>query len=489
MKIFLLSSVAETRTKIESLLHDYFEIETFDSGKAVLERLKKFIPEAIIMDHSLPDFQTFPFIDRIRNKAATRKLQFIIVSRESSNEFLEKAVRSGITHYIGVPFEPQMFVERVLTALNPNAAPAVRERRIQQRVQVPVRVVSFGRISYITENMIHLESHIRPKIGDVLTIKSLLCPELDVEHIEVIVREVGKDTFYSYPNAIDAEWKDLEIKEKIRKYIVANRHLNSPKKIKVLFIEPSMKRQEIFTTKIRQSSYSVRFTSSIEEAISDLPFMKPTGIVMPYHLWEQSSEVLQKDYLKNLFEHSKHWILYGDEERPPLQSVANAFEAPGDAISILFAVEQLMPPLKPDPNILYFSKQLEDSRVKFYLHGTVVSVKELGLDIELFAEIIPPCNLQIDLKALSKENLRNPYIRVFPPTHVFSQNGKSGVLAQSQFLGINDQQGQAVRQWLIDEELKNERKRIEAIPPKPTSPEEIAEMKKKEAEREARKPK
>jgi len=132
---------------------------------------------------------------------------------------------------------------------------------------------------------------------------------------------------------------------------------------------------------------------------------------------------------------------------------------------------------------LYFNKTLEDSRVKIHLEGNVVVLQEIGLELELGKEISPPCNLQLDLKVLNDAAIRNPYVRTWPPVSKVTVNGSQGVRMKTHFLGMNEQQGQAVRKWLIDEELKNNRKKLEAITPKATTPEEIEEMKKKEAER------
>jgi CheY-like chemotaxis protein len=481
--LFILTTSQEMKSKLESVLSDFFELQFIKSGDEALSKMRDELPQAIVMDYSIYGPKTFNFIDKVRNKAPTRHLPFIIISRESSNAFVEKAVRSGVSHYIGMPFDTKMLIEKIQHALEPENHPPPKERRISLPVQIPVQVTSFGRISFISGTGVHLETHIKPELGSSLFISSPLSAALKLDHMEVAVTSVTRDTYYNYPYAVDADWKDAPIQAEVQQWINAHRHLNSPKKIKILFLEPDLHRQEIFTSKIDQQTHSVRFAADFKAANSDLLFMKPAGVVVPYEDWQEASPVQQKEFIKNLEIQKVKLIMCGPDQPASIESTVQPFQCPDDEISILFAVEQVLPATKPDPNLLYFNKSLEDSRVKIHFEGNVVVLQEIGMELELAKEITPPCNLQLDLKVLNDATIRNPYVRAWPPASKVTVNGHAGVRMQTHFLGINEQQGQAVRKWLIDEELKNNRKKLEAIAPKATTSEEIEEMKKKEAEK------
>ncbi len=472
------------KAKLQSVLAPVFDLIFIKSCDEALSKMRDELPDAIVMDYSIEGQKTFNFIDKVRNKAPTRHLPFIIVSRESGNSFVEKAVRSGVSHYIGMPFDSKMLIEKIQFALEPENHPPPKERRISLPVQIPVQVTSFGRISFISGTSIHLETHIKPELGSSLFISSPLSLELKLDHLEVNVTSVTRDTYYNYPYAVDAEWKEAPLQAEIQQWINGHRHLNSPKKIKVLFLEPDLHRQEIFTSKIDQQTHSVRFANDFKTANFELLFMKPAGVVVPYEDWQEATPAQQKEFIKNLDIQKVKLIMCGADQPSIIDPEISPFQCPEDEISILFAVEQVLPATKPDANLLYFAKTLEDSRVKIHFEGNVVVLQEIGLELELSKEVAPPCNLQLDLKVLNDATIRNPYVRAWPPASKVTINGMPGVRMQTHFLGINETQGQAVRKWLIDEELKSNRKKLEAIAPKATTPEEILEMKKQQAEKE-----
>jgi len=472
------------KSKLSDVLSDFFELHFIRSGEEALARMREELPAAIVMDYSIYDQKTFNFVDKVRNKAPTRHLPFIIVSRESSNSFIEKAVRSGVSHYIGMPFDDKMLIEKIQFALEPLNHPPPKERRISLPVEIPVQVTSFGRISFISSTGVHLETHIKPELGTSLFISSPLSAALKLDYLEVRVTGVSRDTYYNYPYAADAEWVDAPIQAEIQQWINAHRHLNSPKKIKILFLEPDLHRQEIFASKIDQQTHSVRFADDLKAANFELIFMKPAGVVIPFEDWAAATPAQQKEFIKNLEIQKVKWLMCGKDQPAVIDQVQPPFQCPEDELSILFAVEHVFPATKPDSNLLYFNKTLEDSRVKIHFDGKAVVLQEMGLDLELSKELTPPCNLQLDLKVLNDASIRNPYLRAWPPVSKVMINGIAGVRLKTHFLGINEQQGQAVRKWLIDEELKVNRKKIERVAPKPTTPEEVAEMKKQKAEKE-----
>ena len=58
---------------------------------------------------------------------------------------------------------------------------------------------------------------------------------------------------------------------------------------------------------------------------------------------------------------------------------------------------------------------LEDSRLRLFFSGKTIMLGELGVKIALSQEIAVPSNYQLNLKIFSEQDLRNPFVRAWPP--------------------------------------------------------------------------
>lgn len=467
--LLVLTTSKSNREKITSALGQQFDMEFLETGEAALASLRKKTPDAVILDNSLEDYLTFAFIDKVRNKAPTRNLPFIIVSRESTNSFVYQGVRSGVSHYIGIPFEPKILSDKIIVAIK-NGSVSMKEKYFEMKADLDLQVVAFGRISYISPTGIHLETNVSVKAGDVLSITSPLSDSLKLPQIEIAAETVTGDCYYNYPFAVDAHWVDPTVAKKIAQWINAHRNLNAPKKQKVLVVTPEMDLQEKLSGQINQSHFSLRFSANLQTLVEEIPFIQPACLAIDAKTWGSASAGELSKIQKILTEKSIPWILFGELQTPFKEgSCPSPFIAPPNPEGLVLAFEKLAPPLPVEPDRLYFSKTTEDSRLKIHFEGKAKTLGELGLDVALSKEVAPPCNLQINLKIFSEQDLRNPYIRVWPPLKKLndkdSEKGKYPVLLRSHFLGINDQQGQAIRLWLREEELKEKRKLLEAVPP------------------------
>ncbi|MDB5038189.1 MAG: hypothetical protein JWQ35_1717 [Bacteriovoracaceae bacterium] len=477
--LIVITTSSQTKEKLRKDLSETFELEIVNSGANALKSIQKNIPAAIVMDHSLEDYLTYQFIDKVRNNPATRNFPFIIISRESSNTFVEQGVRSGISHYIGVPYESKMLVEKLKMALSPDGRGS-HESYFDLPATIQTQIGSYGRISYISKEGIHFETHLKLDAGKKLDFKSPLSDALGEQVLSIQVTQVGTDVFYNYPFAVDAIWTDPTIIAKVDAWIKAHRNLDSPKKSKILFIGSDVALENKIVEVINRTQYSPRFEMTLEGGMMAIKFMKPSCVVVEEKLWQVTTPAIQQRFLKEL---QTPWILFGSGEPIVMpEGSPQPFYSPLQPGAVEIAVRNLVPPKPPDPDRLYFSKALEDSRLKIFFQGKVLVLGELGVTLVMEHEVVPPCNLQLDLKTFTAQDFRNPYIRVWPPVNKISgpetENGKFKYSVRSHFLGINDTQGQAIRQWLREEELKEKKKQLADITPKPKPVEKPPEPKK-----------
>jgi CheY-like chemotaxis protein len=464
--LIILTTSRPNAERLKKDLSGAFDLIFTQSGAQTLQSIQQKLPAAVVMDHSLEDYLTYRFIDKVRNNPVTRNLPFILVSRESSQSFVDQAVRSGVAHYIGIPYEREVLLEKIKTALNPETHSGGK-RYFTLATSLETSVVSYGRISFISEEGIHFETRLRLEPDQEVHFKSPLAEAIGEPHLVVRISQIGTDVFYNYPFAVDALWADPNIAKKVKSWIFANRHLNSPKKSKILFISSDLTFEGNFMRALDKSHYSARFESSLDAGIRAIPYLCPAVIVVDSAIWKGAGIAHRDQFLKKL---TVPWIVFGPEAiEGDLPS--KPFESPPDVSAIASAVLQVSPPKAPEASRIYFSKTLEDSRLRIFFKGKIVTLAESGATVLLEHDVVPPCNFHLDLKIFDNQNLRNPYIRVWPPAKKIapkdSENGKYKVTCQSHFLGVNDDQASAIRQWLRDEELREQRKLIADVPPKP----------------------
>lgn len=466
--LLLITSVSSTRKSLKKALAEDFDLEFVESGNEALDSLKEKIPAAVIMDHSLEDFHTNQFIDKVRNSPVTRNLPFIMVTRESTNSFVEQGVRSGVSHYIGIPFDAKVLVQKVKSSLDPTGS---QNWNMFFRIkgESETQAISFGRVSFVTNESIHFETHLKLAPGQKIHLSCPLTSAVSPNPLEVEVKSIGSDVFYNYPFAVDADWCDLAVRPKIASWILAHKHLNSPKKQKILIVLDEIDASNELQKDLDPSRYSIRIVRSLKEALESFPFMRPSCFIVKASDWKQAGPD-SKRLLEMMKNFGTRWVIAGQLDAPAQPYLVEPFRAPPEIENLGMAIRSVAPPLEPDPDRLYFSKTLEDSRCKFFFPAKTLVLGEMGVRLAFPFEVAPPCNMQLALKHFSEQNLRNPYIRVWPPLTKISgpesSSGKYPFSAETHFLGINEQQAQAIRQWLQNEELKDKRKAIADIVPK-----------------------
>jgi len=468
----LLSANAKTREQLTKVLKTEFAVFEHSTAESLLRELRKQRPFGIIMDLSAEDKPPFYIIDKVRNSPATRGIEFVIVSRDASKENLEKAVRAGVSHFIGIPFEKDVLLEKVRIAFG--AIPAHQAQSyFSLQNENKVKVMTYGRISYISKEGIHFECRLKLAPDDELYITCPLSQELGFQGIKIKITGVSQDVYYNYPFAMDAAWMDEIQKKQIGSWITSHRDLNSPKKTKILFIHPELDSQREFLALSNQTHYSLRFANHINEALESFIYMKPGCVVIHSKEWLQTPKVLQAKIQDNLIKLNAKWILVMDDDSESVDE--NSLKlmpalSPPQITATVMAVEKSCPILPPDPDKLYFSKTLEDSRLKIYFFGKTLELGESGCRLALEFEPVPPCNMQLDMKSLSKQNLRNPYVRAWPPVVKLSgdlvtkENLRFGVMTH--FLGIDDHHGQALRLFIRESEMKARTDALAPIAPK-----------------------
>lgn len=454
------------RKLIRDALFFDFDLDDAKSGAEALAILKKKRPAAVVMDHSIEDFLTYAFIDKVRNSPVSRNLPFILISRESTNSFVEQAVRAGVSHYVGIPFEPAALIQKIKSALNP-AGPKDWKLYFRMPGQIESQAVSFGRISYVSEHGVHFETHLKLALQQRIQFSAPFLKDMGIDDTEIEIESVNSDVYYNYPQAMDAKWCDEKLATRMRGWVALHKNLNAPKKKKILYLQNDLALGESFSRKLNASHYSLRVVTNFSEALESLPFMKPACFVVEAEVWERAGADGAK-ILEQLSRLGSRWMLVGDNLGSESKGSVKPFICPNTVEAMAAGVEQIAPPFVPEPDRIYFSKTLDYSRCNFHFSVKTLILGEMGVRLAFPFEVFLPCNLQLGLKIFTEQNLRNPYVRAWPPLEKLdtkdSNEGKYAWAAETHFLGINDSQGQAIRLWLRNEEMKETRAELYKTP-------------------------
>jgi two-component system chemotaxis response regulator CheY len=88
------------------------------SGSEGLELLKTQPVDLIISDINMPTMYVLEFLRQLRAQKLAPDVPVVMITTESSMEFVQQAIQAGAKSYIRKPFTAEQVKERVLSLLN-----------------------------------------------------------------------------------------------------------------------------------------------------------------------------------------------------------------------------------------------------------------------------------------------------------------------------------------------------------------------------------
>jgi CheY-like chemotaxis protein len=99
------------------LKEDGYVVYTALSGEEALERVGKFKPDVITIDHKLPDMTGFGLIREIRNLPGQNTLKIIYISAVYEREIIQTALGLGVNSYLIKPVKRAKLLQTVSEVL------------------------------------------------------------------------------------------------------------------------------------------------------------------------------------------------------------------------------------------------------------------------------------------------------------------------------------------------------------------------------------
>lgn len=101
----------------ESLPSEYFELELAETGRDALERLRRQIPDVILLDWNLPDIDGLKICQNLKETPETRHVPIIMLTAYGETTRKVSALETGADDYITKPFDSDELVARIRAIL------------------------------------------------------------------------------------------------------------------------------------------------------------------------------------------------------------------------------------------------------------------------------------------------------------------------------------------------------------------------------------
>lgn len=109
-----------------ALKNSGYEVEEFESGAELFERMKKVVPSLILLDIMLPNEDGLDILGKLRADKATAEIPIMMVTAKASELDKVKGLDQGADDYITKPFGVMELISRVKALLR-RTQPVVRE--------------------------------------------------------------------------------------------------------------------------------------------------------------------------------------------------------------------------------------------------------------------------------------------------------------------------------------------------------------------------
>lgn len=110
----------------EYLTYRGYEVATAEDGAKAIERAGEFLPDAILMDLSLPGVDGWEATRRLRADAKTQDIKIIALTAHALETEKERALEAGCDEVVTKPVVPKDLEEVVRRQLGLGHAPADR---------------------------------------------------------------------------------------------------------------------------------------------------------------------------------------------------------------------------------------------------------------------------------------------------------------------------------------------------------------------------
>lgn len=115
--------VIEDDQKIRDLLADGltaqgYSVSSANDGLEALQVIETFLPNLCIVDLNMPKLDGLAFMKALRNRPETKNVPSIVLTAQSDDTDINKAMELGAKHFLVKPIRFKLFLNYVRSCLN-----------------------------------------------------------------------------------------------------------------------------------------------------------------------------------------------------------------------------------------------------------------------------------------------------------------------------------------------------------------------------------
>ncbi|NOQ25264.1 MAG: response regulator [Bacteroidales bacterium] len=116
-KIYVADDSVVTRMFISSIINEIpnVEIEEFANGEEVLNKIKKALPDLLILDSVMPKMDGLSVLSKLKENNI--KIPIIFFTADIQATTREKAISLGIAEFVNKPLQKEVILEKIKNIL------------------------------------------------------------------------------------------------------------------------------------------------------------------------------------------------------------------------------------------------------------------------------------------------------------------------------------------------------------------------------------
>lgn len=172
MRIMIVEDEFEVRELLKSILADQFELAVLENSDGLIDRMREFKPDVVLLDHKLPGKSGPECIRDIRLSREFPKVALMMVTGLSSEHDKVTAFELGADDYIIKPFLPRELVARIRAVNRRIADSGEPDRLLFGDLEIDLlahRVVLSGQEILLTLTEFNILKELLKRSGQVLS--------------------------------------------------------------------------------------------------------------------------------------------------------------------------------------------------------------------------------------------------------------------------------------------------------------------------------
>ncbi len=376
------------------------------------------LPSVVILNNDDPNIKSIEMIGHLRNHIFARNILFIVFSSSQEIEHRRQLAIAGagqVFYKKGQQLpSSKYFFNCMKWLLDHKNKESISFEIEKNPVEEVTDIFSFGRIGYVTETKMLIESNLDLNVGDIIDINTTIFDDLAIKNVKFICMEkntVGR--YYQYENSFLGRFESKNTSsdmKKIAAWIKTNANNSKHKSVKIIFFEEDTEyRNELAKTIKSDQNFCARGFKDLKNFEEVLNYQKPHLILINRDLiskYKNKFEAIKK-YLKNNFCHCityAHNTFIDIEEYKKNYSFAMHVENPINVSlleSMIDKLNQKIPKLDTEELKFTPSKKSSYSKIKFHLKGSITNISSDTLTINSPVLLTPFCSIELDSTYLS----------------------------------------------------------------------------------------